>query len=257
MERADLGHVTLTYTDAGSDEPVVFVHGAFVADAFLPLMAVPALADRFRLVTYHRRGYTGSSPVAEIPAVQDQATDCLALLRYLGIDRAHVVGHSLGGSIALQLALDAPDLVYSLVLLEPALFVGTSADAYRASLRQGPRRYQEMGPAAVEEFFRSRWTGFTPAALDWAFGEVEARRIERPGLVVLGGGSPALSPRFEDTYHFLLAHLSHAGEFVLPARRISCTWSRRRGPGRWRRRSPPSSPAIPSPDRSTGPCGPG
>ena len=41
--------------------------------------------------------------------------------------RAHVVGHSFGGAVALQLALDAPDLVHSLALLEPALFVGASA----------------------------------------------------------------------------------------------------------------------------------
>jgi pimeloyl-ACP methyl ester carboxylesterase len=46
--------------------------------------------------------------------------DAVALLRHLGVERAHIVGHSGGGRIALQLALDSPEMVHSLVVLEPA-----------------------------------------------------------------------------------------------------------------------------------------
>jgi pimeloyl-ACP methyl ester carboxylesterase len=54
---------------------------------------------------------------------------------YLGIERAHVVGHSLGGNIALQLALDTRDMVHSLALLEPARPMvpsGTASEFARA-----------------------------------------------------------------------------------------------------------------------------
>src|SRR6185295_16471326 len=79
----------------------------------------PALADRYRLVSYHRRGFGESAHPAEPVLTEQQASDCLALMRHLEIDSAHIVGYSYGVSIALQLALDAPEAVRSLTLLEP------------------------------------------------------------------------------------------------------------------------------------------
>src|SRR5262245_46646771 len=108
MERAVVGGTTLEYESSGDGEPVVFVHGAFVADAFGPLVAEPSLRDKHRLITYRRRGYGSSHRPAGPFGVARQAADCRALLRHLGVERAHVVGHSLGGCVALQLALDVP-----------------------------------------------------------------------------------------------------------------------------------------------------
>ncbi len=144
--------------------------------------------------------------------------------------------------MALQFALDYPEVVHSLALLEPALMVGASAQMYRESLEQGARRYREAGAETVaEDDLRARWPGYLLALehklprgfdqavanasatweldmglLDWHFGEAEVRRITQPALVVLGGGSVALSPRFEETQRFLLSHLPNAEGFVLP-----------------------------------------
>src|SRR5262249_22249971 len=79
------------------------------------------LAGRYRVVSDHRVGYAGSSRVAGPVSIAQQAAHLRALMRHLGIERAHVVGHSSGGNIALQLALDAPPIVHSIVLMEPAL----------------------------------------------------------------------------------------------------------------------------------------
>ena len=89
-----------------------------------PLLAEPDLAHRYQLILYHRRGYGGSSCAAGPIGIAQQAADCQALLRSLGVERAHVVGHSYGGNVALQLALDAPDVAHSLALLEPGFMVG-------------------------------------------------------------------------------------------------------------------------------------
>jgi pimeloyl-ACP methyl ester carboxylesterase len=120
MERAALDSVELEYEVSGDGEPVVFIHGAFIADVFRPLLAEPGLAGRYRLILYHRRGYGSSSRTSGPVSVSQQAADCRALLRHLDMERAHVVGHSYGGGVALQLALDTPGVAHSLALLEPS-----------------------------------------------------------------------------------------------------------------------------------------
>jgi pimeloyl-ACP methyl ester carboxylesterase len=242
VKRAVAEGVDLEYELAGSGDPVLFIHGAFIADSFQPLLNQSALAD-YQLITYRRRGYGGSSRTAGPMTGQAQAADCRALLGYLELEQAHVVGHSFGGCIALELALESPELVHSLVLLEPALMVGGSSQAYREALLDSARRYRAEGAQAVmEEFFRARWPSYTQAALesvlpaglqqaladtpatfeldiglvDWRFGEAEARRISQPALVVLGEDSPKLHPRFEETYQSLLTWLPNAEGFVLP-----------------------------------------
>jgi pimeloyl-ACP methyl ester carboxylesterase len=245
MQRADVNGVQLEYEISGVGDPIIFIHGAFIADSFRPLLAQPSLAGRYRLITYRRRGYGSARPTLDkMPmTAEQQAADCAGLLRYLGVERARVVGHSFGGSVALQLALDAPELVRSLALLEPALFVGPSAQAYRESLLRSTERYRAEGASALmEEFFRARWPKYSRAALeqvvpgafeqaladapttfeldvgltDWTFGEHEAQRISQPSLVVLGGESPKLHPRFEETYRQLLDWLTDAEGLVVP-----------------------------------------
>jgi pimeloyl-ACP methyl ester carboxylesterase len=242
LERARTEGAELEYEVSGTGDPVIFIHGAFIADTFRPLLAEPSLAGRYRLILYHRRGYAGSSCPSEPVSVARQAADCRALLRHLGVERAHVVGHSYGGIVALQLALDTPDVAHSLALLEPGLMVGASAQGYRASLARGVERYREAGAAVVvDEFLQARCPGYrdtlesvlpgafaqavadaetwfereVPGQLGWRFGEAEARRISQPTLCVLGGESNALWSRFGETHRQLLTWLPNAEGFVL------------------------------------------
>ena len=119
----------LEYESNGEGEAVLLIHGSHVSDAFLPMTREPRLADRYRLIRYHRRGFAGSDPHSGPFSIEQQAQDVLALLTYLGVERAHVVGHSYGGVIAVQLAIEAPSLVQSLILLEPAIFPAEIASA--------------------------------------------------------------------------------------------------------------------------------
>src|SRR5918996_2043981 len=160
MDKAVVDGITLEHEVSGTGEPVVLIHGALIADTFRPLLAEPALAGRYRLIAYHRRGYAGSSRASGPISVARQAADCRALLRHLGVERAHVVGHSYGGIVALQLALDSPGVAHSLALLEPGLMVGASAQGYRESLARGVERYREAGAAVVVgEFLQARGPG--------------------------------------------------------------------------------------------------
>src|SRR6266487_2962178 len=120
-QRLSVDGAMLEYEVVGAGEPIVLIHGALIAEAYAPLCGEAELTAHYRLVRYHRRGYAGSSRVAAPFSIAQQAADCRALLAHLGIERAHVVGHSSGGVIALGLAVDAPEVVHSLILLEPAL----------------------------------------------------------------------------------------------------------------------------------------
>jgi pimeloyl-ACP methyl ester carboxylesterase len=85
------------------------------------------------------KGSSGSDHVAGPVSIRDQATHCQRLMTRLGLAQADVVGHSSGGNIALQLALDHPEAVRSLALLEPALlavpsgpYAGQAIERFRA-----------------------------------------------------------------------------------------------------------------------------
>ena len=243
MDRAEIDGITLEYEDSGVGEPVVCIHGAFIADAFRPLLSESSLADRYRLISYHRRGYVHSSPIGQTVSLAQEASDCRSLLSHLGVRRAHVVGHSFGGAVGLQLALDAPQLVHTLSLLEAALVVGESAPLYRQALADSVHRYREAGAhVAVDESLQKRWPGYqehlehvlpgafeqavadaaasfavdVPVTLDGRFGVAEARQIAQPVLVVLGEKSVALHPRFAETHRLLLGWLPNAEGFILP-----------------------------------------
>ena len=152
-------------------------------------------------------------------------------------------GKRAGGCIALQLALDMPEAVHSLALLEPGLMVGQSGQGYRQALMLGEQRFREFGPwVVVDEFLQARWPGYRdrldqiqpgafeqavldapawferdlPAQLKWTFGEAEARRVTQPVLSVLGGDSDALWSRFGETHRLLLEWLPHGEGFILP-----------------------------------------
>src|SRR5215216_2085125 len=192
LNRASVDGADLEYEVSGTGEPVAFIHGAFIADTFRPLLTEPSLAGRYRFIHYHRRGYAGSSPASGTVGIDEQAADCRALLRHLDVERAHVIGHSYGGSVALQLALDAPDLVHSLALLEPAMMVEASAQGYRESLTRGTERYRDAGAAVVvDEFLEARWPGYRavldralPAAFTLAVADAGTTfESEIPGLL--------------------------------------------------------------------------
>jgi pimeloyl-ACP methyl ester carboxylesterase len=252
LKRAVLGGVELDYEVRGVGAPVVLVHAGVFADWFKPLLEQPALTGRYRVVRYHRVGYAGSSRVAGPVSIADQAGHLLALMRHLGIERAHVVGHSSSGNIALQLALDAPRTAQSLALLEPALLAvpsgpqvakavlvpalqrysagdkagavdtfmrGVSGPAYRAVLEQAFPGAFDQAVADADTFFGQE----LPALRQWSFSREEASRITQPVLAVLGDRSDAVRPAgeggahvFRERQELLLAWLPNVEPFILP-----------------------------------------
>jgi 3-oxoadipate enol-lactonase len=248
MIRAKIDGVELEYDVRGSGEPVVLVHAGIFADWFKPLVAEPALASRYQVVSYHRVGYAGSSRVAGPVSIAEQAAHLRGLMRHLGIERAHLVGHSSGGNIALQLALDAPQLAHSVVLMEPALPVTTLGqermlsmraamapvfEAYRAGDKaravdgfmrgvSGPGYrvvLDRVLPGAFEQAVLDADTFFgqeLPSLQQWSLRREDAARIAQPVLSLVGAKSQQLSPIWTERHQMVLAWVPKAEGLVLP-----------------------------------------
>ena len=108
---------SLSYTVRGAGSPVLFIQGTAVhGDGWRP--QIDELRQGYRCVSFDNRGMARSQPVGDAPvSVEQMADDALAVMDAAQMESAHVVGHSLGGLIAQQLALTAPRRVRSLSLL--------------------------------------------------------------------------------------------------------------------------------------------
>jgi pimeloyl-ACP methyl ester carboxylesterase len=226
VEGAELG-----YRDSGGEgEPLVLVHAGVFADWFIPLASAGALAGR-RVIRVVRAGYTGTPAPAGL-TIADHARHCAALLEQLHASPAHLVGHSSGVLLALEVALQRPDLVASLTLSEPPLVLdlvapedrdavaaglgpvvgaavaaaargdlATAADTFLGAVC-GPR-YRDVLTAVLgaEGTWRAEqgcgyfFSDEIPASHAWRFSPQDAARIRRPVLLVQGGASPPVVHR--------------------------------------------------------------
>lgn len=245
MERLRVDGLELEYQVEGTGEPVVLIHGGVLADGLSPLATQPALAQGHRVISYHRVGYAGSSRAEGEMEIVDQAAHCLALLRHLEVERAHVVGHSSGAMIALQLAHDAPHSVATLALLElPNFELPSSADFGQGVLGPAFQRYGSGDKVGAVDAFMAGVCGSTswaaaklalPAgALDQAtadadtFFGVEAPSTQRwsleeaasgvaaPVLVVMGALSPDVHPVYTEAHDAMQRRFPQAQSYVLP-----------------------------------------
>ncbi|MFJ5894175.1 alpha/beta fold hydrolase [Streptomyces sp. NPDC093064] len=119
--RVPTDRLTVQVTDLRDEgEPVVFVHGNVSSSAFWH-STMALLPDRYRPIALDLRGFGGTDPlpIDATRGLRDHADDLAALLAVLGIDRAHLVGWSMGGGVIMQYLNDHPSAVRSLSLVNP------------------------------------------------------------------------------------------------------------------------------------------
>jgi len=114
MPIAERNGVRLHWEQQGEGSPLLLIMGHRYSSAmWYPLL--PALTARHRVIWFDNRGTGGSDSAAGF-TVRDMALDALAIMDAAGVDRAHVFGVSMGGGIALELAIHQPQRVISLLL---------------------------------------------------------------------------------------------------------------------------------------------
>jgi 3-oxoadipate enol-lactonase len=221
MAEAWNGSVRIAYSERGQGPPLLLVHGlAYCRLGWGP--AAERLSAGHRVISFDNRG-VGESDAPRGPyTVAGLASDAIAVLDAAGVDKAHVVGMSLGSLVAQTLAVSAPERVDRLVLVgstpggwfsypipRPFLLILLQAPALerenllRRLVENGlsPRTRAER-PALVEEILCYRrqsspslgaWLSQASAGALFGFGR--ARPITAPTLVVHGADDAVIDPR--------------------------------------------------------------
>lgn len=115
MPITKVGDINIYYEIHDDGEPLVMITG-LGSNSILWFRQIPFLAGSYRVIAFDNRG-TSRSDKPDIPySMEMMAGDIAGLLDVIGIDRAHVYGHSMGGMIAQHFALNYPDRTISLVL---------------------------------------------------------------------------------------------------------------------------------------------
>lgn len=171
-EFATINGSRLYYESAGRGEPVLLIHG-FTLDTRMWDDQVPALKDHYRVVRYDMRGF-GQSELPG-PSVYSQVDDLAGLMDAIGLDKAHLVGQSRGGAVAIDFALTHPDRVDRLILIDTVL--GGFQWSPEQAARDG-QVWEEAGRGGVEAARQSWLTHplFAPALANPAVAE-RLRRI--------------------------------------------------------------------------------
>lgn len=113
--RVTVGNIKMYYQIHGQGEPLLMIMGLGGHSLDWGWIAPQKLADHYKVILFDNRG-AGRSDQAGPCTIEQMAKDTVGLMDALAIDRAHVFGASMGGMIALQMALDYPEHINKLVL---------------------------------------------------------------------------------------------------------------------------------------------
>jgi pimeloyl-ACP methyl ester carboxylesterase len=163
MSYADVNGLSLYYEEHGAGDPLVLLHGGFGAGELLgPLTAALAAGRRVITVDLQGHGHTGDIDRPLLP--EHMADDIAALIAHLGLERADVMGYSLGGTVALRTAIQHPERVRRLVVVSVAFRRDGSYPEVVAGFDQfGPEAADMIGRSPMGELYRAA----APRPEDW------------------------------------------------------------------------------------------
>ncbi len=191
---AEVNGLRMYYEVHGEGRPLVLLHGAYMTvDAMGPIL--PGLAETRRVIVPEMQGHGRTADIDRPIAYEVMADDVAALIRHLGIDEADIFGFSMGGGVALQLAIRHPGSVRRLVAasasftsdgaqpelnemvpgITPESFAGSPIEEAYLKVAPNPEDF----PQLVEKLKRLDTTPFAWPAED-------VRGIEAPTMVVVG-----------------------------------------------------------------------
>jgi pimeloyl-ACP methyl ester carboxylesterase len=209
---AEVNGLRMYYETRGTGRPLVVLHGAYMTvDAMGGL--VPGLAENRRVIAVELQGHGRTADAVDRPITYEgMADDVAALIRHLGIAEADAFGFSMGGGVALQLAIRHPGSVRRLVVasasytsdgmqpelhemiptITPEMFAGSPLEAAYREIAPNPEDF----PVLVEKLKELDLTPF-----DW--GAENVRGIGAPTMIVVGDSDAVRLEHAVEMYRLL------------------------------------------------------
>lgn len=198
---APVNGLKMYYEVYGQGQPLVLLHGAFMT---IPLnwgMLIPELSKNRKVIAVEMQGHGRTSDINRPFSFESMADDVAALLKYLKTDSADILGYSLGGGVAWQLAIRYPQSVKKLIIisavykyegwtpetrailpnLAPEMFEGTPLKTQYDSLAPDPKHWSQ---------FVNKMKQFVSTSYDFTAEKIKA--IKSPTLIITGDGDGVL-----------------------------------------------------------------
>jgi len=206
MTVAQFDGVGLYYEDVGAGEPVLLIHGAAASGLWFGDL-VARLAESHRVIVPDLRGLGRSQRIADLTGPQVWVEDMWRLMDVVGVDRAHIMGVSLGSRIAGRMALENPKRVRSLTVDAPIIGISahgatslknvfTEVDENSAQAREWETLHGRDWRDAVAFYAKAR---ATPGLQEYLTVRGDLPAIDAPTLICRGDFDDSVHP-LEDSF---------------------------------------------------------
>ncbi|MDI1478871.1 alpha/beta hydrolase [Polyangium sp. y55x31] len=191
---ADVNGLELYYEVHGDGKPIVLLHGSFMTIPLNWSQFIPLLAKDRKVIVAEMQGHGRTRDIAREFSYEGMADDVSGLLDHLGIDSADILGYSMGGGVAFQVAVRHPEKVRRLVVLSgtyahdgwwpdvEASFATMNAEMFKGTPIQ--QQYESLGndPAHFPAFFK-KVIGIDLKPYDWSR---DVKNIQAPIFMAIG-----------------------------------------------------------------------
>jgi len=194
---APVNGLKMYYEIHGTGQPLVLLHGAFNTINMAFGQLIPELSKKRQVIAVELQGHGRTADIARPFSFESMADDIDALLKYLKIDSADILGYSMGGGVAWQLAIRHPQVVRKLIIassvykyegwsqqtrsilptLAPQMFEGTPIKTAYDSLAPDPKHWSD---------FVNKMKKFITTSYDFTAAKIRA--IKSPTLIIAGDG---------------------------------------------------------------------
>jgi pimeloyl-ACP methyl ester carboxylesterase len=196
---ADVNGLHLYYETYGSGAPLVLLHGGMLTIDLNFATLIPTLAQTHTVIAVEQQGHGRTANIDREITYPNLASDVVALLDHLGIQRAAVLGHSMGGGVALELAVSHPDRVSAIMpisasvskdgmhpdLLDPSTFETSSIMPTAQDFADFKGAYERLSPHPEQfDAFLMSLSGMDSDFAGWSDEQLAA--ISCPVLIVQG-----------------------------------------------------------------------
>jgi pimeloyl-ACP methyl ester carboxylesterase len=226
-QRCDVGGVPVAWGEAGAGPALLLIHGLSASSRWWD-RNVPGLAERFHIYAIDLVGFGASRGRPRRPFMLAEAAELVAAwMAQVGLTRAEVVGHSMGGCVALDLAAAHPELVAHLVLVDAAILPpGTPLWRSAAGLvRYTPAMPLPFLPTLARDALRAGPLTILRASRQIHLADLRPRlsQVQAPTLVVWGERDTVVPPAVGKE---IAAALPHAQLRTIPGAGHNAMWDK-------------------------------